>query len=111
MDTPSTRESNNSTLSVEIQEMEKQITTSITNHNQDSMKSLIQETMKEMLRPIQKSIENLLGMKTNIESQGGEITRLKHENSKLSSEIHHLKSEMLDVQKKTNSTGRQIAGT
>ena len=64
------------------------------------MKSLIQETMKEMLRPIQESIENLLVMKTNLESQEGKITRLKQENIKLSSEIHHLKSEVSQVQKK-----------
>ena len=100
MDTSNSQESSDSTLSVEMQQMEKRITESITNHNQDSMKSLIQEMMKEMLRPIQDSIENLLGMKTNLESQEGKITRLKYENSKLSSKIHHLKCEMSDVQKK-----------
>ena len=100
METPNSQEGCDNTLSVEMQEMEKRITASITNHNQESMKNLIQETMKEMLKPIQDSIDNLLGMKTNLESQEGKITRLKYENSKLSSEIHHLKCEMTEVQKK-----------
>ena len=100
METPNSQEGCDNTLSVEMQEMEKRITASITNHNQESMKNLIQVTMKEMLKPIQDSIDNLLGMKTNLESQEGKITRLKYENSKLSSEIHHLKCEMTEVQKK-----------
>ena len=100
METSINQEGCDNTLSVEMQEMEKRITESITNHNQESMKSLIQETMKEMLRPIQDSINNLLGMKTNLESQEGKITKLKYENSKLSSEVHQLKCEMSEVQKK-----------
>ena len=100
METSGNPEGCDNTLSVEMQEMEKRITESITNHNQESMKSLIQETMKEMLRPIQDSINNLLGMKTNLESQESKITKLKYENSKLSSEVHQLKCVMSEVQKK-----------
>ena len=100
METPNIQEGRDNTLSVEMQEMEKRITASITNHNQESMKNLIQVTMQEMLKPIQDSIDNLLVMKTNLESQEGKINRLKNENSKLSSEIHHLKCEMTEVQKK-----------
>ena len=99
MDTINSQGSSDNTLSVEMQQMEKRITESITKHNRDSMKSLIQETMKEMLKPIQESIENLLVVKTNLESQEGKITHLKQENMKLSSEIHHLKSEVSQVQK------------
>ena len=46
-----------------MQQLEKWITDNITNHNQDTMKNLIQETMKEMLKPIQDSIDNLLVLK------------------------------------------------
>ena len=45
-------ESTETTLSKEMQQLEKRITENITNHNQDTMKNLIQETMKEMLKPI-----------------------------------------------------------
>ena len=67
-------ESNEITLSEEMQQLEKWITDNITDHNQDMMKSLIQETMKEMLKSIQDSINNLLVLKTNMESQEGRIT-------------------------------------
>ena len=100
MDTSTNRDTCDNTLSMEMQQMEKRITESITNHNCDSMKSFIQETMKEMLKPIQKSIDNLLVMKTNLELQEGKITCLKQENIKLSNELHHLKSEVSQVQKK-----------
>ena len=41
METPNSQEGCDNTLSVEMQEMEKRITASITNHNQESMKNLI----------------------------------------------------------------------
>ena len=95
-------ENNETTLSEEMQQLEKWITDNITNHNRESMKSLIQETMKEMLKPIQDSIDNLLVLKTNMESQEGHITQLKHENTKLNNELIHIKSEMCNFQKKIN---------
>ena len=56
------------------------------------MKSLIQDTMKEMLKPIQESIDNLLVLKTNMELQEGRITYLKQENIKLTNELSQLKT-------------------
>ena len=95
-------ESNEITLSEEMQQLEKRITDNITNHNQDTMKILIQETMKEMLKPIQDSIDNLLVLKMNMESQEGRITQLKHENSKLNNELNQIKMEMGNFQRKIN---------
>ena len=66
------------------------------------MKNLIQETMKEMLKPIQDSIDNLLVLKTNMESQEGRITQLKYENSKLNNELNQIKTEMGYFQRKIN---------
>ena len=62
---------NSEVMSEEMQHMEKRIMDNITSHNQASMKSLIQDTMKEMLKPIQDRIDNLLVMKMNMESQEG----------------------------------------
>ena len=87
-------ESTETTLSEEMQQLEKWITDNITNHNQDTMKNLIQETMKEMLKPIQDSIDNLLVLKTNMETQEGRITQLKYENLKLNNELNQIKTEM-----------------
>ena len=95
-------ESTEITLSEEMQQLEKRITDNITNHNQDTMKNLIQETMKEMLKPIQDSIDNLLVLKTNMESQEGRITQLKYENSKLNNELNQIKTEMGYFQRKIN---------
>ena len=89
-------------LSEEMQQMEKRITDNITNQNQVKMKSLIQNMMKEMLKPIQDSIDNLLVLKTNMEMQEGRITQLKQENTKLNNELNQLKSEMSNFQKKIN---------
>ena len=102
METNTIQETSDNILSVEIQQMEKRITESITNHNPDSMKSVIQDTMKEMLKPIQKSIGNLLVLKTSMESQEGRITHLKQENIKLSNKISQLKTEVSQFQKKLN---------
>ena len=66
------------------------------------MKNLIQETMKEMLKPIQDSIDNLLVLKMNMESQEGRITQLKYENSKLNNELNQIKTEMGYFQRKIN---------
>ena len=85
-----------------MQQLEKWITDNITNHNQDTMKNLIQETMKEMLKPIQDSIDNLLVLKTNMETQEGHITQLKYENSKLNNELNQIKTEMVYFQRKIN---------
>ena len=95
-------ESTETTLSEEMQQLEKWITDNITNHNQDTMKNLIQETMKEMLKPIQDSIDNLLVLKTNMETQEGCITQLKYENSKLNNELNQIKTEMGYFQGKIN---------
>ena len=89
-------------LSEEMQQLEKWITDNITNHNQDTMKTLIQETMKEMLKPIQDSIDNILVLKTNMETQEGCITQLKYENSKLNNELNQIKTEMGYFQRKIN---------
>ena len=96
------QETNEITLSEEMQQLEKRITDSITNHNQDTMKSLIQETMKEMLKPIQDSIDNLLVLEMNMETQEGCITKLKQENTKLNNELNYIKSEMCNFQRKIN---------
>ena len=64
-------EGTETSLSEEMQQLEKRITDNITSHNQDTMKTLIQETMKEMLKPIQDSIDNLLVLKMNMETQEG----------------------------------------
>ena len=93
---------NESTLSEEMQQLEKRIMDNITNHNRELMKSMIQETMKEMLKPIQDSIDNLLVLKTNMENQEGRITQLKRENIKLNNELTHIKSEMCKFQRKVN---------
>ena len=95
-------ESTETTLSEEMQQLEKRITDNITNHNQDIMKNLIQETMKEMLKPIQDSIDNLLVLKMNMETQEGRITQLKYENSKLNNELNQIKMEMGYFQRKIN---------
>ena len=95
-------ESTEATLSEEMQQLEKWKTDHITNHNQDTMKNLIQETMKEMLKPIQDSIDNLLVLKTNMETQEGRITQLKYENSKLNNELNQIKTEMGYFQRKIN---------
>ena len=95
-------ESTEITLSEEMQQLEKQITDNKTNHNQDTMKNLIPETMKEMLKPIQDSIDNLLVLKTNMESQEGRITQLKYENSKVNNELNRIKTEMGYFQRKIN---------
>ena len=84
-------ESTETTLSEEMQQLEKRITDNITNHNQDTMKNLIQETMKEKLKPIQDSINNLLVLKMNMETQEGCITQLKYENSRLNNELNQIK--------------------
>ena len=70
-------ENNESTLSEEMQQLERRITDNITNHNKESMKCMIQETMKEILKPIQDKIDNLLVLKTTMENQEGCITQLK----------------------------------
>ena len=95
-------ESTETTLSEEMQQLEKRITDNITNHNQDTMKNLIQETMKEMLKPIQDSIDNLLVLKMNMETQEGCITQLKYEYSKLNNELNQIKTEMGYFQRKIN---------
>ena len=95
-------EGTETSLSEEMQQLEKRITDNITNHNQDTMKTLIQETMKEMLKPIQDSIDNLLVLKTNMETQEGHITQLKYENSKLNNELNQIKTEMGYFQRKIN---------
>ena len=56
--------------------------------------------MKEMLKPIQDSIDNLLVLKTNMETQEGRITQLKYENSKLNNELNQIKTEMGYFQKR-----------
>ena len=95
-------DSNEVTLSEEMQQLERRITDNITNHNQESMKSLIQDTMKEMLKPIQDSIDNLLVLKMNMESQEGRITQLKQENTKLNNELNQMRTEMSNFQRKIN---------
>ena len=95
-------ESTEITLSEEMQHLEKRISDNITNHNQDTLKNLIQETMKEMLKPIQDSIDNLLVLKMNMETQEGRITQLKYENSKLNNELNQIKTEMGYFQRKIN---------
>ena len=95
-------EGTETSLSEEMQQLEKWITDNITSHNQDTMKTLIQETMKEMLKPIQDSIDNLLVLKTNMETQEGCITQLKYENSKLNNELNQIKTEMGYLQRKIN---------
>ena len=95
-------EGTETSLSEEMQQLEKRITDNITNHNQYTMKTLIQETMKEMLKPIQDSIDNLLVLKTNMETQEGRITQLKYENSKLNNELNQIKTEMGYFQRKIN---------
>ena len=95
-------ENNESTLSEEMQQLERRITDNITNHNKESMKCMIQETMKEILKPIQDKIDNLLVLKTTMENQEGHITQLKHENVKLNNELTHIKSEMCNFQRKIN---------
>ena len=95
-------EGTETSLSEEMQQLEKRITDNITSHNQDTMKTLIQETMKEMLKPIQDSIDNLLVLKTNMETQEGRITQLKYENSKLNNELNQIKTEMGYFQRKIN---------
>ena len=62
------KETNETSLSDKMQQLERRITDSITNHNRELMKSIIQEIMKEMLKPIQDSIDNLLVLKTNMET-------------------------------------------
>ena len=94
-------DSNEVTLSEEMQQLERRIT-DITYHNQESMKSLIQDTMKEMLKPIQDSIDNLLVLQTNMESQERCITQLKQENTKLNNELNQMKTEMSNFQRKIN---------
>lgn len=93
---------NEVTLSEEMQQMEKRITDNITNHNQVTMKSLIQDTMKEMIKPIQDSTDNLLVLKTNMEMQEGRITQIKQENMKLNNELNQLKSEKSNFHQKIN---------
>ena len=95
-------ENNESTLSEEMQQLERRITDNITNHNKESMKCMIQETMKEILKPIQDKIDNLLVLKTTMENQEGRITQLKRENVKLNNELTHIKSEMCNFQRKFN---------
>ena len=95
-------ENNKSTLSEEMQQLERRITDNITNHNKESMKCMIQETMKEILKPIQDKIDNLLVLKTTMENQEGCITQLKRENVKLNNELTHIKSEMCNFQGKIN---------
>ena len=95
-------ENNESTVSEEIQQLERRITDNITNHNRESLKSMIQETMKEILKPIQDKIDDLLVLKTNMENQEGCITQLKHENVKLNNELTHIKGEMCNFQRKIN---------
>ena len=95
-------ESNEVTLSEEMQQLERRITDNITNHNQESMKSSIKDTMKEMLKPIQDSIDNLLVLKTNMQLQEGCITQLKQENTKLNNELNQMKTEMNNFQRKIN---------
>ena len=95
-------ESTETSLSKEMQQLEKRITDNITNHNQDTMKNLIQETMKEMVKPIQDSIDNLLVLKMNMETQERRITQLKYENSKLNNELNQIKTEMGYFQRKIN---------
>ena len=85
-------ENKESTLSDEMQQLERRITDNIANHTRESLKSMIQETMKEILKPIQDKIDNLLVLKTNMENQVGRITQLKCENVKLNNELTHIKS-------------------
>ena len=58
--------------------------------------------MKEMLKPIQDSIDNLLVLKTNMEMQEGRITQIKQENMKLNNELNQLKSEKSNFHQKIN---------
>ena len=95
-------ESTETTLSEEMQQLEKRITDNITSHNQDPMKNLIQETMKEMLKSIEDSIDNLLVLKTNMETQEGCITQLKYDNLKLNNELNQIKTELGYFQRKIN---------
>ena len=95
-------ESNEVTLSEEMQQLERRITDNITNHNQESMKSSIKDTIKEMLKPIQDSIDNLLVLKTNMQLQEGCITQLKQENTKLNNKLKQMKTEMNNFQRKIN---------
>ena len=95
-------ENNDSTLSEEMQQLERRITDNITNHNRESLKSMIQETMKEILKPIHDRIDNLLVFKTNMENQEGHITQLKRENVRLNNELTHIKGEMYNFQMKIN---------
>ena len=95
-------ENNESTLSDEMQQLERRITDNIMNHNSELLKSMIQETMKEILKPIQDKIDNLLVLKTNMENQEGHITQLKCENVKLNNKLTHIKSEMCNFQRKIN---------
>ena len=55
-------------LSEEMKQMEKRMTANIMAHNKESMKLMIQETMKEILKPIQESTDNLLVFKTSMEA-------------------------------------------
>ena len=55
-----------------------------------------------MLKHIQDSIDNLLVLKTNMETQEGRIAQLKRENIKLNNELTHIKSEMCNFQRKIN---------
>ena len=50
--------------------------------------------MKEILKPIQDRIDNLLILKTNMEMQEERITQLKQENMKLNNELNQMKTDM-----------------
>ena len=59
--------------------------------------------MKELLKPIQDSIDRLLLVKDNIEVQEGQIKQLKYENWKLTTEVDYLKKEVKSIKSKINT--------
>ena len=59
--------------------------------------------MKELLKPIQDSIDRLLLVKDNIEVQEGQIKQLKYENWKLTMEVDYLKKEVKSIKSKINT--------
>ena len=76
------------------------------------MKSIIETTMKEVLKLIQYSIDKLLVANSITEAQDGKIVQLKRENVKLNNVINYLKCEVKSVQNKINRLeNKSLKGT